>query len=151
MKIIDVASGYKHKAAPWLNLAQNQNHYIDRRYIPEGFQFVAPKDISKADALQFVDFIIDRQRLWSETEVFQFRVVNKTRRADHQCDVTAAIYPGHQMYDEKAAEAGRKKASAKSQKAKSSNKTKKVAANVPIINELVVSNTSKFLSHDDIY
>ena len=83
-----------------------------------------------------MDFIIGKQRLWAETEVFQFRVVNRTRNAD-QFDVVPAIYPGHPMYNDKAADANHKKSTTKAGKSKAVKKRSKLTVNMPIINGLV--------------
>ena len=78
--------------------------FIRSTFLPAKFTFVAPKTISKAQVVSFLQFIIDRQEIMPLTEVFRFDNVHNKKR-----EIVSSRYPGDNGYNEGEANANEKR------------------------------------------
>ena len=91
----ELANSFSIKQTPWEMIAANVSAFIRSTFLPAKFTFVAPKTISKAQVVSFLQFIIDRQEIMPLSDVFRFAKVQNKKR-----DIVSSCYPGDHGYNE---------------------------------------------------
>ena len=102
--LLELANAFSIKQTPWETIAANVSAFIRPTFLPAKFTFVAPKTISKAQVVSFLQFIIDRQEIIALTEVFCFANVHNKKR-----EIVLSRYPGDNGYKEGQAIANEKR------------------------------------------
>jgi len=87
----DIATGNRRYGVPWTAMIGKDRIFVDREYVPIGFKFKHPRDMQKAEIVEFLHHLWLRQEKYTALkEVFRFNKITDSRKRN--ASITEPLY-----------------------------------------------------------